>query len=161
MNPSSSSTWSDESRSFLTGDNALYIAQIYATYLEDPHAVTSEWRQYFSSLGDKESEVFKDIMGPSWAQRAYSQERREYLPLPAVPESADARRKDLSRRRKGGKLDKEEVVIVLILDSILLLIWLCAFAPSREIFSSLIGVIRRYLGHIAFPALLPLRMGLC
>lgn len=69
MEHSTPSTWSDESRSFLTGENALYVAHLYSLYLENPISVTQEWRQYFSSLGDKESEVFKDLVGPSWAQR--------------------------------------------------------------------------------------------
>lgn len=64
-----SPTWSDESRSFLTGDNALYVANLYLTYLENPIAVGQEWRQYFASLGDKEKEVFEDLMGPSWARQ--------------------------------------------------------------------------------------------
>jgi len=67
------STWSDESRSFLTGDNALYVGNLYLTYLENPIAVGQEWRHYFASLGDKEKEVFEDIMGPSWAQQSLPQ----------------------------------------------------------------------------------------
>ncbi|MBA3813370.1 MAG: 2-oxoglutarate dehydrogenase E1 component [Alphaproteobacteria bacterium] len=88
MSPSQPSTWSDENRSFLTGDNALYVADLYATYLADPTAVAPEWREYFSSLGDKESEVFKDIMGPSWAQRTSPQATREHFTLPSQGEIA-------------------------------------------------------------------------
>ena len=68
MNPSQSSSWTDESRSFLTGDNALYVAHLYATYLENSNAVSDEWQQYFSSLKDKESEVLKELSGPSWVK---------------------------------------------------------------------------------------------
>jgi len=64
-----SSTWSDESRSFLTGDNALYVAQLYASYLEDPSSIDQDWQKYFSSLGDGESAILKEILGPSWAKR--------------------------------------------------------------------------------------------
>ncbi len=70
---SPSSTWTDESRSFLTGDNALYIAQVYTNYLENPTTVDLEWRHYFSSLGDKETEVLKDLLGPTWAERTNPQ----------------------------------------------------------------------------------------
>lgn len=66
MNHTHSSTWSDESRSFLTGDNALYVAHLYVNYLANPLDVSAEWREYFASLGDRESEVLKDLAGPSW-----------------------------------------------------------------------------------------------
>lgn len=87
MELSTPSTWSDESRSFLTGDNALYVAHLYATYVEDPTTVAPEWRQYFSSLGDKESEVFKDLAGPTWAQRT-NQLKPQSQPLPSQKEIA-------------------------------------------------------------------------
>lgn len=80
------STWSDESRSFLTGDNALYVGNLYLTYLENPIAVGQEWRHYFASLGDKEKEVFEDIMGPSWAQQSLPQLKA--VPSPAPPKEA-------------------------------------------------------------------------
>ena len=57
MNPSHPSTWSDENRSFLTGDNALYIARVYTNYLKNPTSVSPEWRQYFKSLGEEETEA--------------------------------------------------------------------------------------------------------
>jgi len=60
---SSSATWADESRSFLTGDNALYVAQLYASYLQDPASVDKEWRHYFSSLKEKDVEALKEGVG--------------------------------------------------------------------------------------------------
>lgn len=69
MKPATPSTWSDESQSFLTGDNADYIAQLYGTYLENPSAVTEEWRQYFGTLGEGERDVLKELVGPSWTQQ--------------------------------------------------------------------------------------------
>jgi 2-oxoglutarate dehydrogenase E1 component len=66
-NPSSS-TWADESRSFLTGDNAPYIAHIYESYLENPSDVSLDWRHFFSSLGESEEQVLKDLLGPSWGR---------------------------------------------------------------------------------------------
>lgn len=88
---SHTSTWSDETRSFLTGDNALYIARIYASYLDNPTSVDLEWRHYFSSLGDGEVEVLKDLLGPVWAERSYLVERTkpEPFPVPEVVESKD------------------------------------------------------------------------
>ncbi|MBP6951114.1 MAG: 2-oxoglutarate dehydrogenase E1 component [Alphaproteobacteria bacterium] len=73
--PKASATWSDESLSFLTGDNACYIAQTYASYLADPNSVSFEWRQYFASLGDQEADILKDFLGPSWGAPSYSQDK--------------------------------------------------------------------------------------
>lgn len=81
MDHSNPSTWSDESRSFLTGDNALYVVHLYLQYLENPIAISHEWRHYFASLGDEEREVLKDLLGPTWAKRTFPQEKREIRPL--------------------------------------------------------------------------------
>ncbi|MBS0271470.1 MAG: 2-oxoglutarate dehydrogenase E1 component [Proteobacteria bacterium] len=78
----SSSTWADEHRSFLTGDNALYIARIYSSYLKNATSVDLEWRHYFSSLGDQETEILKDLLGPSWSKRINTDlEETKALPL--------------------------------------------------------------------------------
>ncbi len=83
----SSSTWTDESRSFLTGENALYIARVYTSYLEDPSSVDLEWRHYFSALKDEETQVLKDLVGPSWAKRfPHKEVRRQELPAQATTE---------------------------------------------------------------------------
>lgn len=76
----SSSTWSDESHSFLTGDNALYVAHLYSSYLQDPESVDMPWRAYFSSLNDTQTSVFKELQGPTWVSE--SQKTQE------VPQSA-------------------------------------------------------------------------
>lgn len=84
--PYPSSSWSDESKSFLTGDNALYIAHLYSTYLENPTSVGLEWRHYFASLGDGEAEVLKDLLGPSWAKRSFPQQKIEPSFVPSKVE---------------------------------------------------------------------------
>lgn len=87
MEPLPPSTWSDESRSFLTGENALYVAHLYLTYLENPISVGHEWRHYFASLGDGERDVLNDLAGPSWAKPAFPQVKSELLPLPSKGEA--------------------------------------------------------------------------
>ncbi len=62
--------------SFLQGQNAAYIEQLYAQYANDPDAVDAAWRQFFESLGDGAQEVTKVAEGPSWA-------RRDWPPEPA------------------------------------------------------------------------------
>ena len=84
MKPSHPSTWSDPSQSFLTGENALYVANLYATYLENPTAIPLEWRHYFSSLGDGKAEILEEVRGPSWATRPVLEEKP--IPLPPQPE---------------------------------------------------------------------------
>jgi len=100
--PSYSSTWSDESRSFLTGDNALYIAHMYALYLKNPTSVSLEWRHYFASLKDGETEVLKDFMGPSWARQASPQEKEAPPPAEFAPEDV-----------KGAILDSVRAIMLI------------------------------------------------
>lgn len=88
MEHPNSSTWSDESRSFLTGENALYVAHLYLTYLENPISVAPEWRNYFASLGSGEREVLNDLMGPSWAKRTFPQVTLETHPVPSKEEGS-------------------------------------------------------------------------
>lgn len=38
--------------SYLADNNAAYIESLYDKYLENPHTVTAEWRQYFQSLSN-------------------------------------------------------------------------------------------------------------
>src|SRR5690554_1293973 len=38
------------STSHLSGGNAEYVEQLYDQYLEDPHQVSEEWREYFDNL---------------------------------------------------------------------------------------------------------------
>jgi 2-oxoglutarate dehydrogenase E1 component len=83
IKPSHPSKWSDPSQSFLTGDNALYVANLYATYLENPTAIPLEWRHYFASLGDKKADVLEEVMGPSWASRPVFEEKPT-SPLPQL-----------------------------------------------------------------------------
>ena len=53
--------------SFLTGANATFIAEIYASYLKDPKAVDAGWAAFFRDLADDEAELLKDLEGASWA----------------------------------------------------------------------------------------------
>ncbi len=84
------SQWTDESRSFLTGDNALYVAQLYSSYLSDPASISQDWQQYFSSLGDGEMAILQEILGPTWAERDVPHsipQRAESLPNETSPDA--------------------------------------------------------------------------
>ncbi|CAA7612220.1 2-oxoglutarate dehydrogenase E1 component [Magnetospirillum sp. UT-4] len=58
----------DES-SFLTGGNAVFIAEIYARYIEDPASVDASWVRFFSELKDEAGAIARDFKGTEWAPR--------------------------------------------------------------------------------------------
>ena len=53
--------------SFLTGSNATFIAELYATYLKTPGAVDPSWAAFFNELDEEEAALFKSLEGASWA----------------------------------------------------------------------------------------------
>src|SRR6516165_361113 len=53
---------------FLTGDNAGFIAELYARFLENPNAVDESWRPLFSNLGDDLSAVKAELRRPAWSR---------------------------------------------------------------------------------------------
>ena len=55
-----------EQSSFLQGANAVYVEQMYARYVEDPHSVEENWRTFFASLGDSAADVEREVAGPAW-----------------------------------------------------------------------------------------------
>ncbi len=97
------SSWSDESRSFLTGDNALYIAQLYASFLENPTSIPQDWQKYFGSLGDSEAAILKEILGPTWAEREIAQ--KQVAPVPVLEGTTDA--------IKGAILDSIRAIMLI------------------------------------------------
>ena len=54
--------------SFLSGANAEFIAELYARYLDDPHAVDPSWRQFFAEFGDDPAAMRAERAGPPWAR---------------------------------------------------------------------------------------------
>jgi 2-oxoglutarate dehydrogenase E1 component len=52
--------------SFLYGANAPYIEELQARYEKDPASVETDWRDFFSALGDDPASVEKTARGPSW-----------------------------------------------------------------------------------------------
>ena len=54
---------------FLSGANALYVAELYARYVEDPETVDSSWVNYFVTLGGAEREILDELRGATWAPK--------------------------------------------------------------------------------------------
>lgn len=55
--------------SFLNGSNAVFLEQLYASYIEDPQSVDDSWRNFFDSLGDEAQYVLKQAVGASWSPK--------------------------------------------------------------------------------------------
>ncbi len=58
-----------EETSFLYGGNAVFIAELYARYLEDPSAVDPSWVRFFQELADEGVAVKRDFKGTQWGPR--------------------------------------------------------------------------------------------
>src|SRR5690606_8184565 len=54
--------------SFLEGDNADYLEQMYARYASDPSAVDEAWQAFFKAMGDDGETARAEAAGPSWAR---------------------------------------------------------------------------------------------
>jgi 2-oxoglutarate dehydrogenase E1 component len=54
-------------KSFLSGANAEFIAELYGRFLDDPSAVDESWRGFFAEVGDDASSIEAERAGPPWA----------------------------------------------------------------------------------------------
>jgi 2-oxoglutarate dehydrogenase E1 component len=54
--------------SFMEGDNAAYLEQMYARYASDPSSVDEAWHVFFKAMGDDRKTVEAEATGPSWAR---------------------------------------------------------------------------------------------
>lgn len=55
---------------FLSGNNATFIAELYSQYLENPSSVDPTWKSFFADLGDSETDILQDLMGASWGKKS-------------------------------------------------------------------------------------------
>lgn len=55
-----------EQTTFLSASNAVFIKQLYVTYLQDPQSVEPSWTEFFQSLGDEVHNVMQELAGASW-----------------------------------------------------------------------------------------------
>ena len=54
--------------SFMEGENAEYLEQMYARYANDPNAVDEAWQAFFKAMGDDDGVAQAEAAGPSWAR---------------------------------------------------------------------------------------------
>ncbi|MFT3741649.1 MAG: 2-oxoglutarate dehydrogenase E1 component [Gammaproteobacteria bacterium] len=64
-----SSFQSQLSNSYLSGSNADYLEDLYEEYLRNPQAIAPEWRDYFQSLGAKQTDVSHQAIREQFAQK--------------------------------------------------------------------------------------------
>ena len=55
------------SDNFLSGANALYVAELYARYLDNASNVDQHWIDWFGAMDDDTKSVLDDLRGASWA----------------------------------------------------------------------------------------------
>src|SRR5260370_4508188 len=53
--------------SFLYGQNATFIAELYSGFVENPASVDESWRRFFAELRDEAPAVIAELRGPDWA----------------------------------------------------------------------------------------------
>src|SRR3954454_11877400 len=76
--------------SYLFGGNAPFIEDLYETYLDDPQAVTPEWRRYFDQMQQQSAgagDVAQATVVDSFVRRARirgAPERQSHAPAEAV-----------------------------------------------------------------------------
>ena len=57
------------SNTFLTGQNAAFIAELYARYLDSPDSVDLSWRGFFAELGEEPKAFLREMEGPGWGAK--------------------------------------------------------------------------------------------
>jgi 2-oxoglutarate dehydrogenase E1 component len=55
--------------SLLTGNNAVFVSELYARFLDNPARVDASWRAFFEDMHDDVRAVLGDMRGASWAPR--------------------------------------------------------------------------------------------
>ena len=56
--------------SFISGENAAYVAGMYEQFLANPSSVDESWHDYFKDLGDYAGTIGADFEAPSWPASA-------------------------------------------------------------------------------------------
>lgn len=83
------------------GANAVYIAELYEKYLNNPTSVSQDWQQYFAQIGDSVAQVNDDFLSNHWGK-----ERSQIVGYEKKPYSYERRTGKTGRRAvdkfKGG-----------------------------------------------------------
>ena len=73
-----------DKNTFLTGQNAAFIAELYARYLDDPQSVDASWRGFFAELGEEPKAFLREMEGPAWGDRRGQTSIKAMAPRPTA-----------------------------------------------------------------------------
>ncbi len=81
-----------EQTSFLSSANAIFVAELYERYLQNPSSVDASWTGFFGTLSEDAREMLDEMRGASWAPRDAAVIGTAGLtaPLPAPTNGGDA-----------------------------------------------------------------------
>lgn len=73
----------NEQTSFLINSNPVYLAELYAKYVQDPTSVDSSWSKQFANMDD---DLLNELQHASWALTADGAEQKQFIAnLPSDP----------------------------------------------------------------------------
>ncbi len=119
--------------SFMQGQNAEYLEQLYARYAADPNAVDEAWAEFFRQLGDPEQDVKAEAKGPSWARTDWPPQPADDLTgaltgeWPAPQEASAAGKKIAAKASEKGVEITDTQIQRAVLDSIRALMLIRAY----------------------------------
>lgn len=119
--------------SFMQGQNAEYLEQLYARYATDPRAVDEAWAEFFRQLGDPEQDVKAEARGPSWARTDWPPQPADELTgaltgeWPAPQEASAAGKKIAAKASEKGVEITDTQIQRAVLDSIRALMLIRAY----------------------------------
>jgi len=110
--------------SLLTGANAVFLAELYERYLDNPDSVDASWRAYFDDLHDDPEALRVERQGPSWSRHP---SRVIGAPDPDAPPPAKGKEKGKDKGADAGAGISDEMVRQRTLDSIRALMMIRAY----------------------------------
>ncbi|MCA1939566.1 MAG: 2-oxoglutarate dehydrogenase E1 component [Caenispirillum bisanense] len=119
--------------SFLTGANAIFIAELYERWLDDPSSVDQSWQAFFAELHDDPELIRGDRHGGSWAPEG----RAKVIGAVDPEEAAAAAAKKKKEAGKGTGGVSTEEVRARTLDSIRALMLIRAYRVRGHLMANL------------------------
>ncbi len=138
--------------SFLQGQNAEYVEQLYARYAENPESVDASWREWFAALGDDAGDVRHEASGPAWHRADWPPQPNDELTAaldgqwPAEPEKA-ADKVRAKAQEKGFDLSEAQVRRA-VLDSVRALMLIRAYRIRGHLAADLDPLGMRDTSHL-------------
>ncbi|MWD26722.1 2-oxoglutarate dehydrogenase E1 component [Aquicoccus sp. SCR17] len=122
--------------SFMQGQNAEYLEQLYARYADDPSSVDEAWAAFFREMGDDDTSVRREAAGPSWSRADWPLDPKDDLtaaldgqwPEAVDPQEAKAAGKKIAEKAaERGVEVSDKAIQQAVLDSIRALMLIRAY----------------------------------